>query len=239
VVVSLADLSQLYLQLGWAEDLLQQALVIAESSQNKAGEAETSWNLAQTGFYAAKMSASLPHAERALALGRELNQQELIGRSLHALATLEVALGKQEESLAHAEEARLLYAALGNRAREVGCLCVIARASIDGGHLQEGIDAAKAALAMSEAVEDTWGQINAAVQLVPGLHDRGAYGEAFAIGQRAVALARALEITPLLVITLIECGNVCRLLSDRAAGASWSCSPTTRPADLWSRRWTA
>jgi predicted ATPase/DNA-binding SARP family transcriptional activator len=263
VVVSLAELSQLYLQLGWAyelssqfaqaeslyeelltlaralhepvmecaalnrlatqaaessynfaraEELLHQALVIAESSQNKAGVAETSWNFAQTGFYATKMSASLPHAERALALARELNQQELIGRSLHALATLEAALGKQEESLSHAEEARMLYAALGNRVREIGCLCVIARASIDGGQLQEGIDAAKEALAMSEVMEDTWGQINAAIQLVPGLLDRGAYGEAFAVGQQAVALARALEITPLLVITLIEWGKVCRAM---------------------------
>ena len=269
VVVSLAELSQLYLQLGWAyelssqfaqaesiykelltlaralhepvmecaalnrlatqaaqnsqnlaraEELLQQALAIAESSQNKAGVAETAWNLAQTGFYAAKMSASLPHAERALTLARALNQQELIGRSLHALATLEAALGKQEESLSHAEEARILYATLGNRVREVGCLCVIAKASIDGGHLQEGIDAAKAALAMSEAMEDTWGQINAAAQLVPGLLDRGAYGEAYSVGQRAVALARALEITPLLVIILTEWGNVSRaMLAPEAA----------------------
>jgi DNA-binding SARP family transcriptional activator/predicted ATPase len=268
-VVSLAELSQLYLQLGWAyelssqfaqaeslyeelltlaralhepvmecaalnrlatqaaqsnldlaraEELLQQALVIAESSQNKAGVAETAWNLAQTGFYAAKMSASLPHAERALALARELNQQELIGRSLHALATLEAALGKQTESLSHAEEARMLYVALGNRVREVGCLCVIAKASIDGGQLQEGIDAARAALAMSEAMEDSWGHINTAIQLVPGLLDRGACGEAFAVGQRAVALARTLEITPLLVIILIEWGNVCRaMLAPEAA----------------------
>jgi tetratricopeptide (TPR) repeat protein len=261
LVVSLADLSRLYLQLGWAyelssqfaraeslyeelltlaralhepvmecaalnrlatqaaqnsqdlarvEELLQQALAIAESSQNKTGVAETAWNLAQTGFYAAKMAASLPHAERALALARELNQQELVGRSLHALATLEVALGRQEESLSHAEEARILYIALGNRVREVGCLCVIARASIDGGHLDEGIDAARKALAMSEAMEDTWGHINAAAQLVPGLLDHGDYGEAFTIGQEAVTLARTLEITPLLVITLTEWGNVCR-----------------------------
>ena len=261
VVISLAELSRLYLQLGWAcelssqfaraeslyeelltlaralhepvmecaalnrlatqaaqnsqdlaraEELLQQALAIAESSQNKAGVAETAWNLAQTGFYAAKMAASLPHAERALALARELKEQELIGRSLHALATLETALGRQEESLSHAEEARILYATLGNQVREVGCLCVIARASIDGGHLDEGIDAARKALAMSEAMEDTWGYINAAAQLVPGLLHRGAYGEAFAVGQEAVALARTLEITPLLVITLTEWGNVCR-----------------------------
>ena len=271
-VVSLADLSHLYLQLGWAyelssqyaqaesiyeelltlaralhepvmecaalnrlatqaaqnsqdlaraRELLQQALVIAECSQNKAGVAETEWNLAQTGFYAAEMLASLPHAERALALARELNQRELIGRSLHALATLEATLGKQEESLAHAEEARILYAALGNRTREIGCLCVIARANIYGGQLQVGIDAARTALAMSEAMEDTWGQINATAQLVPGLLDSGAYGEAFAVGERAVALARALEIVPLLVITLTEWGNVSRaMLALEAAQAA-------------------
>jgi DNA-binding SARP family transcriptional activator/predicted ATPase len=274
VVVSPAELSQLYLQLGWAyelssqyaqaesiyqelltlartshepvmecaalnrlatqaaesrqdlaraEELLQQALVIAESSQNKAGVAETSWNLAQTGFYAAKMSASIPHAERALALARELNQQELIGRSLHALATLEIALGKLKESLAHAKEARMLYAALGNRAREASCLCVLARASISGGQLQEGIDAAREALAMSAAMEDSWGHINAAAQLVPGLLDRGEYGEAFATGQRAVTLARTLEITPLLVVILTEWGNVCRaMLAPEAALAAHS-----------------
>jgi hypothetical protein len=45
--------------------LLQQALLIAESSHNKVGVAETEWNLAQTGFYVAKMSASLPHAQEA------------------------------------------------------------------------------------------------------------------------------------------------------------------------------
>src|SRR5439155_7727554 len=91
-----------------AEELLQQALVIAESSQNKAGLAETAWNLAQTGFYAAKMSASLPHAERALALARELNEQDLIGRSLHVLSILEASLGKLDVSQSVAEEIRIL-----------------------------------------------------------------------------------------------------------------------------------
>jgi DNA-binding SARP family transcriptional activator/predicted ATPase len=198
--------------LAQAQELLQQALVIAESSQNIAGVAETVSNLAQTGFYAGKMSASLPYAERALALARSLNQQELIGRSLHALATLESVLGRWEESLSHAEEARMLYAALGNLEMEVGCLCVIARTSIDEGKLQEGIDAAKAALAMSEAIEDPWGQINAAVQLVPGLLDRGAYTDAFVVIQRGVAFARALEITPLLVLALNQWGNVNRAM---------------------------
>ena len=274
VVVSPSDLSQLYLQLGWAyelsvefaqaqsiyeemlalarerhapamecaalnhlatlaaqysmdltraEELLQQALAIAESSGNTAGVAETAWNLAQTGFYAAKMSASLPHAERALALARELHLQELIGRSLHALATLESALGKWEESLSHAEEARMLYAALGNRAMEVGCLCMLAEARINYGQPQEGIDAARAALAISVEIEDPWGQINAAVQMVPGLLDSGAYTEALAVIQQGVTLARALEIPPLLVLTLGRWGNVSRaMLALEAAHAAHS-----------------
>ncbi len=274
VAVSLADLSQLYLQLGWAyelasefaqakssyeemlalsrevrepamecaalnrlatlaaqsnqdvaraEELLQQALAIAERSQNTAGVAETAWNLAQTGFYAGKISASLPHAKRALALARELHLQELIGRSLHALATLESALGKWEESLSHAEEARILYTTLGNRPMEVGCLCIMAVARINDGQPQAGIDAARAALAISMEIEDPWGQINAAVQMVPGLLDCGAYTEALAVIQQGVALARALEITPLLVITLNELGNVGRaMLTLEAAQAAHS-----------------
>jgi tetratricopeptide (TPR) repeat protein len=206
-----------------AEDLLQQALAIAESSGNKAGVAETAWNLAQTGFYAGKISESLPHAERALALARELDLQELIGRSLHALATLESALGKWEEGLSHAEEARMLYATLGNRPMEVGCLCVMAVARFNDGQTQEGIDAAKAALAISVEIEDHWGQINASAQMARGLLDRGAYSEALSIIQQGVALARALEITPLLVITLVEWGNVSRaILALEAAQAAHS-----------------
>jgi tetratricopeptide (TPR) repeat protein len=100
---------------------------------------------------------------------------------------------------------------------------VLARASISGGQLQEGIDAAREALAMSAAMEDSWGHINAAAQLVPGLLDRGEYGEAFATGQRAVTLARTLEITPLLVVILTEWGNVCRaMLAPEAALAAHS-----------------
>jgi len=263
VVVSSSDLSQLYLQLGWAyelsskfaqaksiyeemlalaremhepamecaalnrlatlaaqsdhgfaraEELLQQALTLAESSGNTAGVAETAWNLAQTGFYAGKISASLPHAERALALARELDLQELIGRSLHALAGLESALGKWEESLSHAQEALMLYVALGNRPMEVGCLCVMASTRISDGQTQEGIDDAKAALAISVEIEDPWGQINASVHIAPGLLDSGAYSEALSISQQGVALARALEIIPLLVITLNELGNVFRAM---------------------------
>jgi tetratricopeptide (TPR) repeat protein len=101
---------------------------------------------------------------------------------------------------------------LGNREMEAGCLCKLAEIKINAGQPQEGIDAARAALAISREIEDPWGQINAAVQLAPGLLDQGAYTEAFAVIQQGVALARALEITPLLVIALTASGNVSRAM---------------------------
>ena len=195
-----------------AEELLQQALTVAESSGDTAGVAETAWNLAQTGFYTGKIATSLPYAERALTLARELHLPELLARSLHTLATLEFASGNWEESLSYSEEARTRYVALGNREMEAGCLCKLAEIKINAGRPQEGIDAAQAALAISREIEDPSGQIHAAVQMVPGLLDQGAYSEALSVIQQGVALARAHEITPMLVLSLIELGNVSRAM---------------------------
>src|SRR5215469_5251464 len=88
----------------------------------------------------------------------------------------------------------------------------MASTRINDGQIQAGIDDAKAALAISVEIEDPWGQINASVHIAPGLLDCGAYSEALSISQQGVALARALEIIPLLVITLNELGNVSRAM---------------------------
>jgi hypothetical protein len=69
----------------------------------------------------------------------------------------------------------------------------MAEARINEGQPQEGIDAARAALAISVEIEDTWGQINAAAQMVSGLLDHGAYSEALSVIQQGVASARALD----------------------------------------------
>ena len=129
-------------------------------------------------------------------LARELQQQELTARSLHAFATLEMVLGEWEKSLSHADEAHMLYTALGNHVREVGCLCVIAQSLINMGQPQDGIDAATAALVMSVEIEDNWGQINAAIQMVAGLPDTGTYTEARSVIEQGVSLARALRSHP-------------------------------------------
>ena len=219
-----AALNRLATLAGWnnpegrkAEELLHQALTIAENSGNTAGIAETAWNLAQTGFYAGKMLLSLPHAERALELARELDLQELIGRSLHTLAALESITGKWQESRAHAEEARAQYAASGNKVMEVACLGVLVEAAINSGQTQAGIATARAALSISMQIEDVWGQINTVFQIVPGLLDSGAFAEARSLVQQGLALAHHHEIAPFQVLLLVGCGNVERAMFDLSA----------------------
>ncbi|HEY6406148.1 MAG TPA: AAA family ATPase, partial [Ktedonobacteraceae bacterium] len=163
------------------EDLLHQALAVAESNGNSAGMAETEWTFAQTGYYLGKQLVFLAHAERALALARELNLQELIGRSLQMLATTKNLMGRWEESMALAQEGRTCYAALGHRPGEAACLGVMAVANILASRLQEGIDLARGALAISQEIEDPTGQMQGAFQLGPGLLESGAYTEALSV----------------------------------------------------------
>src|SRR5205807_9435109 len=132
-----------------AAKLLQEALHVAESSGNGAGLAETEWNLAQMSFYAFKAEEARMHAERALALARELDLKELVARSLNVLAYANMRLGNLKEVIMHAQEARSRYAALGNRALEADCLNLISLIKIHLGLSQEGIRMARTARAMS------------------------------------------------------------------------------------------
>lgn len=195
-----------------AAHLLKQALSIAEVSGDKVGLVETEWNLAQMAFYAWDAPASLTHGERALTLARELGLQELVARSLNAIAYAEASLGQWIEAEVHAEEAVALYGALGNRAMEADCLGQVTEARISRGRPQEGISAGRVAYAISLEIENAWGQVTGAINLTPGLLDIGAYAEALAIAQQGVATARTLGMPQVLVFSLMQLGAVYRAL---------------------------
>src|SRR5205085_2711750 len=138
-----------------AAKLLQEALHVAESSGNAAGLAETEWNLAQMSFYAFKAQEARMHAERALALARELDLKELIARSLNVLAYANMRLGNLKEIVVYMEEARTRYGALGSRALEADCLNLLALVRIHTGLPREGLRAARAAQSISVEIENT------------------------------------------------------------------------------------
>ncbi|MCZ7574382.1 MAG: AAA family ATPase [Ardenticatenaceae bacterium] len=199
------------MNLDQATAYLQQAQRIARDSGNKAGLAETEWNLAQVNFYKVRGREALAHAERALALARELGLQELTARSLNMKAYALSLLGQWRTVEQCAREGQTLFATMGNRPLEGDCLNLVAIAQLNTGRPRAGVQSGRMALDMSRDIENVWGQGNSAMQLVPCLLDIGEYGEALAMAQRSVALARV-HVRHMLPLCLTRLGSAYRAL---------------------------
>src|SRR5262249_4560525 len=114
------------LDLATAAELLGRALRLGEERGEHAALAETHWNFAQMAFYSRDPWQALEHGERALALARELDLDEVIARSANVLSYAHLALAHWTEAVATATEATRRYTALGNQAMAVDSLCLLA-----------------------------------------------------------------------------------------------------------------
>jgi DNA-binding SARP family transcriptional activator/predicted ATPase len=183
---------------------LKQAAVLLEQTLQVAGhkgeddqtpptieEAETEWNQAQVAVYAFDPHSALLHGERALAIARQLGQQELVARSLNVLGYALMVADRWEEAERSLEEAAMLFQALGNRAMEVDSLSQAASCKINNGRPHAAISEARTAHTISIEIENAWGQVNSAIPLAQGLLEIGAYAEALSTVQEAVAIAQA------------------------------------------------
>ncbi len=193
-----------------AGTLLHQALQIAERLGESIELAETAWSLAQLGVYRFDPPSGILHGERALTIARQLNQQELLARSLNVLSYAHSMAGLWEESERYTREGQLLYQALKNQAMEADCLAQIATDRINMGRTQAGIDAAQEAYTISLQIENAWGQVNSMLPMAQGLMELGKYAEAIEADQRAAQLARSSNMFVLLSLALSILGAVYR-----------------------------
>ena len=198
------------LDLERAKSLLHQALQVAEQSGEAIGLAETKWNLAQLAHYRSDATAALTYGQQALAIARQLDQQELIARSLNVLSYAQMLSGRWEEAESAALQARALYAKLGDRAMEADCLCLAAGARINDGQPQAGISSARSAHTISLEIENAWGQARSALYLAQGSLEIGAFGEALTFAELTVNLTRTHGIFLLLGFSLTILGAVHR-----------------------------
>jgi DNA-binding SARP family transcriptional activator len=186
-----------------AESLLAEACTLAERTGDRAGLAETEWNLATLGTYRAD-PAALAHARRALSLARELDRPELVARALNAVAHAASGTGQWDEIRATAEEAATLFHKLHNRPLEADSLALAADALSNQGQLQAGLASARTAYAISQEIENAWGQVFSAFQLSLILGDMGEYGEALGLARRSRELAAGLGFPNLLFLNLMS-----------------------------------
>ncbi len=204
-----------------ARALLEEALYMAEISQDQRALAETEWNLAQitTAAWEDPMSA-LSHGQQALSLARALHDEELEARSLSSLGWIHLRAGdfeevipcfeaslalyarlhteqtaSQELSLAHFLSGAPLTQSLTNRAAEAFCWAFLSLAQAHVGQMLGSIRSGRRALALSQETKNVWAHFIGTFALMHALLDTGAYEEALGLMQDIVAPGRSLPPT--------------------------------------------
>jgi len=239
---------------------LQQAWHMAQTSSDQRALAETAWNLAQiTAIAWDDPKRALVHGERALSLARGLQDRELEARSLSSLRAIHILRGAFEQAV-HCEEAALaLYVRLHtepvaspelslphfllgapptqpltHRATEALCWVLLAFAQVNGGQVQHSLRSSRRALALSQEIKNLWAQILSMLSLTQGLLEAGAYEEALALIQHAVALARTLPPTINFQRLLPVLGSVYQAVQQwqEAQGALAEAEATAETLDL-------
>ena len=224
------------------EELLGEALEAARAIDRAIGDrtalAETEWNLAQVATLGWEPEKALARGEGALALAREVGDEELAARSLYVLASARAFGGRWEECVALAGEARAMYArmdgramgagalamqflwagsppsdALYVRAMEANCLCLMALGGSNLGETRAGTAAGRSALAMGREIKNDWVLVFASLNLSHNLLDAGEYEEALRLTQEGVESARDLPNPMTLFYMLWALGNAWQALS--------------------------
>ncbi len=210
-----------------AADYLRQASAVAEASRDLPSIAQTESNMARTSFFYWNLPDARAHGQRALALGRELDQPAQIAGGLSVLSYVGLVTGMPlDDLIALCDEARRCYHTLDNRIMEADCQWVMASAYVHTGQPQACVEAAHAGLTASQAIENDWAFTNNAYNLGLDLLEIGRYGEAQDVVQQGVARARKGH-PPTLIFNLIILGAIYRAIqaSDLALTAhqeAWS-----------------
>jgi len=204
-----------------ARALLEEALHMAETSQDQRALAETEWNLALiTAVMWENPTSALPHGQQALSLARALHDQELEARSLCSLGWIHLLGGDFQEAIRCVEASLALYALLGNepfasrdlslpsfitgapltqsltnRASEAFCWALLALAQVHAGQVLSSMRSGRRALVLSQESKNAWVHVAITNALTYGLLDAGAYEEAFELTQHTMAFARTLPPT--------------------------------------------
>jgi tetratricopeptide (TPR) repeat protein len=96
----------------------------------------------------------------------------------------------------------------------VDSLSLVAQAKLDLGEPKTMINLAQRALAITQQIENPWGQVNSALHLSLGLLEIGDYAAALDFAQQAETIARTRNPLVILCITYIVLGNAYRALGE-------------------------
>ncbi len=216
MVVALNRLATLAAQLSsdfqTAISLLQEALQLAALGDDKTLLAETEWSLSQVDFHAWLPYEGLVHADRALALARQIQNIDLVARSLNILAILTIVVGQWTRAKTCAAEAASLYAGMGNKALQADSLSHLANAYFLRAEFEEALQIAYQMQQINLEIQNVWTGVLSHFTLAATYRDTGFYEQALAHARDASTLARVSNVPILMFLSGLVLGTVYRAL---------------------------
>ncbi|MGD2058963.1 MAG: adenylate/guanylate cyclase domain-containing protein, partial [Anaerolineales bacterium] len=139
--------------------LAERALKIAEELENPEATAKTLWNLLLQHFYMGlDYEKGIQAGERALAIARENDLEELLPFILNDLGRAYSSNFRFDEAIAAQEEAESLWRAEGNLPMLADNLTTAADMMFGKGDFEKSEELANEALEISQRIDNLWGQ---------------------------------------------------------------------------------
>jgi tetratricopeptide (TPR) repeat protein len=170
--------------------LLGQVEWIAEQTRDPALIGETAWNLAQVQFYAGEPRESIAQGEKALEIGRQRRDLDLVARSKSTIGYSKIMVGEWDDLDDLLADPLDYYRKTGNRVMEGDTLLLMAHARTRSGRPRDGLEAALAAREISLGIGNKWGLALSGYQAALPLVDLGRFSEALALLPESLAAAR-------------------------------------------------
>lgn len=195
--------------------LLERARSLAEQNEDRRCLAETEWALARAANAINERNLTLLHAERALAIARQLKHPHLLARCLDTIAIVYVNLRCWDKVEDYAAEACRLYAKAGNKVMVADSQRHVGLGQWFGGHPQAGLATLRESLAFSQQIENIWGQADCASKMSILLAETGRYGEAIQFGKQGVEQMRQIGEPIMVLMARLTFGTVQRITMAR------------------------
>lgn len=202
-----------YLKFNKGEDavaLLERALTIAKQDGNQRGLAETELNLAMAAYQNHNHHLTLHHAERALAVARNLAHPSLMARQMSILAYVALQRREWEKVESYAAEASRLYTESGMLVLAADSDRNLGFGQLLSGKPQEALGTLEETAVFSQHIENLWGEAECAWKLAFTRLELGHYGQAIRLAKAGVEMTRKLGIASAIDLSLIIEGMVQR-----------------------------
>jgi class 3 adenylate cyclase/tetratricopeptide (TPR) repeat protein len=140
------------------EKLIQKGMVIAKNFQDKQAQGKLYWILANLYRFTNKSEFALETGEKAIALAREVGDEELLAYALNDNSHNHVIIGSVSKALKLIQEASDLWRKLNNKAMLADSLSGFASSSTYLGNYEDALKYSDEAYNISASIDNIWGK---------------------------------------------------------------------------------